>query len=424
MDLKLIKYLIILLEDNANSFCYFNCNNKSKNNLIDIDILSKIPKLVDKNNLFVNLLYGTKKIPANYQKIIDKINHIKYIPINSPSNNQYEGNILLLNTENINLINNLKDNNNNLNIIFRIKKNELKKLYNIFNSLLGKFKRFNITLLDIPEYKENDFDIYKEQLKKIGNVLIKEYKNAKPIEFNVISDRIFLNKMNNCNAGIDHITLATNGKFYICPGFYYDDPNDSIGDLKKGINIKNNQLLELENAPICKICDAYHCKRCIWLNKKTTLEINTPSHQQCILSHIEREISKNILNELHNTPNFNDFNNINPIPEIDYNDPLDIITGDAKGIIHKKNFQKQNEYITIKDGDKLIKLPKLKQVKPQNENDYISLKDNNRPAISPNLRQMNQQSNIDDYLQNLSTKDLLIEIYKMQKEILKEFNKR
>ena len=110
-------------------------------------------------------------------------------------------------------------------------------------------------------------------------------------------------------------------------------------------------------------------------------------------------VSKNILNELHNTPNFNDFNNIKPIPEIDYNDPLQIITGEAKGIIKKDISQQQNDYITVKDGDKSIKLPKLKQVNPHD-------------------------GDINKYLQNLSTKDLLIEIYKMQKEILKEFNKR
>lgn len=376
MNLSSIKYLIILLHDYAASFCYYKSNNNSNNKLIDINILSKILKLVKKNNLYANFMYSSKELPSGYKKIIDKVNHLKYIPINSSSQYQYEKNVLLLNTENIDLINNLK-NYKNLNIILRLEKDKLKNIYDIFNSLLGKFKRLNLSLLDIPEYKENDFDIYKEQLEKIGNILIKEYKNANPIEINVLSDRIFLNQMNNCNAGIDHITLAPNGKFYICPGFYYDDINDSIGDLKKGISIKNSKFLNLDHATICKICDAYHCKRCIWLNKKLTQEINTPSHQQCVLSHIEREISKNILKELHNTPNFNDFNN-KSIPEIDYNDPLQVITGEAKGII-KNN------------------ISHIKQV---------------------NLH----ERDLDKYLHKLSTEDLLDEIYKVQKEILKKIS--
>ena len=192
--------------------------------------------------------------------------------------------------------------------------------------------------------------------------------------------------MQNCNAGIDHITIAPNGKFYICPAFYYDDVNNSVGDIKSGLNIKNSQLLELNHAPICKICDAYHCKRCVWLNKKITLEINTPSHQQCVLSHAEREVSRILLSDLHNTSNFNDFNKITPIPKIDYNDPIMIVTGEYKGAV-KNNFPDEND-------------------------DFMRLKQ---------INQMQDKKDINPEL--LSSKDLLIEIYKLQVEILKELKK-
>lgn len=97
--------------------------------------------------------------------------------------------------------------------------------------------------------------------------------------------------MNNCNAGYESITLAPNGKFYVCPGFYQDDMYD-VGSLDDGLKIKNQHLYELRFAPICRTCDAYHCKRCIWLNKKTTFEVNTPSKEQCIISHLERNASR------------------------------------------------------------------------------------------------------------------------------------
>ena len=103
--------------------------------------------------------------------------------------------------------------------------------------------------------------------------------------------------MNNCNAGIESITLAPNGNLYLCPGFYYDD-EESVGNLDDGINIKNQQLLRLDHAPLCRICDAYQCKRCIWLNKKTTIEVNTPSHEQCVMAHLERNQSRLLLTEL------------------------------------------------------------------------------------------------------------------------------
>ena len=81
--------------------------------------------------------------------------------------------------------------------------------------------------------------------------------------------------MNNCGAGDTTITLAPDGKFYIRPAFYLTDEVDalgrlnySIGDLQNGMNIKNSQLYKLDYAPLCRQCDAYQCKRCIWLNRK------------------------------------------------------------------------------------------------------------------------------------------------------------
>jgi len=111
-------------------------------------------------------------------------------------------------------------------------------------------------------------------------------------QINLLTDRILLDKMNNCNAGIENITLAPNGKFYVCPAFYLENENDSVGDLVTGINIKNKYLYQLQNAPLCRKCDAYQCKRCVWLNRKTTREVNTPSHEQCVVAHIERNAGR------------------------------------------------------------------------------------------------------------------------------------
>ena len=126
--------------------------------------------------------------------------------------------------------------------------------------------------------------------------------------------------MNNCNAGWKSITLAPNGKFYVCPAFYINDEKDSIGDLKEGLNIKNPQLYKLDHAPICRNCDAYQCKRCIWLNRRMTLEVNTPSHEQCVVAHLERNASRLLLEKIRKS---GDFLPNKEIKEIDYLDPFD-----------------------------------------------------------------------------------------------------
>ena len=131
---------------------------------------------------------------------------------------------------------------------------------------------------------------------------------------------MMLEKMNNCGAGDSNITLAPNGKFYVCPAFYYENEENCIGDLKHGLDIKNPQLYKLNFAPICRHCDAYQCKRCIWLNRKITLEVNTPSHEQCVVAHLERNTSRELLENIRKHGMF--MPDIE-IKEIDYLDPFD-----------------------------------------------------------------------------------------------------
>ena len=115
---------------------------------------------------------------------------------------------------------------------------------------------------------------------------------GKGVQLNLSETGLMLTEMNNCGAGDSNVTLAPNGKFYFCPAFYYEDEGQSVGDLKSGLDIKNPQLLRLDHAPICRKCDAYQCRRCIWMNKRLTLDANTPSHQQCVVAHLERNASR------------------------------------------------------------------------------------------------------------------------------------
>ena len=128
--------------------------------------------------------------------------------------------------------------------------------------------------------------------------------------------------MNNCNAGYESITLMPNGRFYPCPGFYYDNLDEDFGNIEQGVSVRNQQLYKLDHAPICSHCDAYQCRRCVWLNRKTTLEVNTPSKEQCVWSHIERNASGKILSSIRKNLGQMVLQNIS-IPEIKYLDPFD-----------------------------------------------------------------------------------------------------
>ena len=105
-----------------------------------------------------------------------------------------------------------------------------------------------------------------------------------------------------------------------CP--HYDEDGSAVGDLSTGLNILNRQLYQLDHAPLCRRCDAYQCRRCIWLNHKITLEVNTPSHEQCVIAHIERNASKKLLDNIRRHGEF--LPDKETIKKIDYLDPFDV----------------------------------------------------------------------------------------------------
>lgn len=51
-----------------------------------------------------------------------------------------------------------------------------------------------------------------------------------------------------------------------------------------------------------------------------TLEVNTPSHEQCVVAHIERNASRQIANNLKKRNKF--YYDVEAIKEIDYLDPF------------------------------------------------------------------------------------------------------
>lgn len=95
----------------------------------------------------------------------------------------------------------------------------------------------------------------------------------------------------------------------------------SIGSLATGVDIKNAQLYKLSHAPICRNCDAYQCRRCVWLNRKTTYEINTPSREQCVVAHMERNASRDLLMNIRKQMVF--LPDKEDIKDISYLDPYD-----------------------------------------------------------------------------------------------------
>ena len=280
-----MEYLVILLDDMAPSYCAYTVPPRERRLISTEDLKAGITFAL-KENLRVQFVCPEYALPPEYRALMETVEHSRIQTADCTERgtevavfnrwDSLEGYPYAPETA----------------YILRTGKEEFFRQYPQIAGILERVARLNVIITDIETFGEED----------------------------LLTDRLMLEEMNNCNAGWKNITLAPDGRFYICPAFYYENEPKCVGSLKTGLHIGDACLYRPDYAPICRRCDAYHCRRCIWQNKKTTLEVNIPSREQCVTAHIEREAARCLLDELHK---HGLFANREEIKELSYLDPLD-----------------------------------------------------------------------------------------------------
>ena len=303
---NMLQYLNILLDDKAVSYCHYDLS-KATSRPMPLDILKKGIRFAMMENLMIQFVFPSHPLPEGYEEVVESIDHFNI------KDNSSDCDVLVVDGWGF-------QPEDDTPVVLRTTKEQLFAHCSEVKRLLQKVKHLSIVIIDVDTFSEEDFDAYRKVLDGLVGDVTALFKKGLSPQLNIITDRMVLKEMNNCGAGDTNITLAPNGKFYICPAFYHENEEDCIGDLEHGLDIKNPQLYRLDYAPICRHCDAWQCRRCVWMNKKTTLEVNTPSRQQCVVAHLERNASRQLLMEIrkHGT-----FLPDTEIGEIDYLDPFD-----------------------------------------------------------------------------------------------------
>lgn len=268
-----------------------------------------------KENLMIQFVYPEYDLPNEYLPIIDSIDHINIKPFIQAGKDD----ICVINISDAGeLIQQIKHDT----VVVRGTICEFSHNINLFKNLIYNVGRVNVVLTSLTQTQNIEISLYSKFLDETVDYIVSETKKGRMLpKLNILTDRLTLDKMNNCNAGTETITIGPNGKFYICPGFYHDSDTDiELNGLD--LTIPNKRLYELDKAPICRECDAFQCHRCIWINKKRTNEVNTPSHNQCVISHYERNASLKLLSKLRENGPF--LKGVS-IPVLDYLDPFEKI---------------------------------------------------------------------------------------------------
>lgn len=328
----MIQYLVILLDDTSTSYCH--CTNyKRESKLISLENLKSAIFFAMKENLMIQYVLPEYELPIEYKEVMNSIDSHLIVSSTCEDRNATDAADVIVFDSWTGL--DYWNFDKGQSYVLRTTKEDYFDRYLILKVAFEKALRINVVFTDVDTFTDADFEAYKQTLEVLSLSIVKEYAKGHYVQFNLLTDRILLKEMNNCGAADSNITLAPDGKFYVCPTFYYDGVCDgtevslgdvcqkgfSIGSLREGLDIKNSQLYKLDHAPLCRNCDAYQCNRCIWLNRRTTLEVNTPSHEQCVMAHIERNAARKLLADIRI---LGAFISGQEIKEIDYLDPFDV----------------------------------------------------------------------------------------------------
>lgn len=309
----MLKYLVILLNDQSVSYCHYN--NKGEDRYLPLDTLRKGILFAMKNDLKIQYVFPKASLPEEYYESINDMFHDNIGPLCQSD----ICSIVVIDGMNEFLV--YQDNlDAEKRYVIRTTIHEFFANFEHFKKLFADNISFNVVFTDVKDFTDEKIGRYQAVLKELGGSAKDFIVAGHNVNTNILTDRIALEEMNNCGAGDTSIALAPNGKFYPCPAFYYSEiPYGEIGDIDNGIRENNHELYSLERSPLCRRCDAFHCKRCVWLNKLMTNEINIPSRQQCLMAHVERNASMDLLEEFHKLDLLREKN----IEQIDYLDPFD-----------------------------------------------------------------------------------------------------
>ena len=314
----MLKYLIIQLDDTAVSFCHYQ-NETSKRRLITFETLKEAIFWSMKENLSIQFLYPDYTLPKEYKSVIAKTYHTDIVP-STCEDTDLRVNADVVVFDSLASIGSY-DFSKEKSYVFRATLDELLNSGTQLFGILPNIGRLNIVVTDIYSFTNEYEERYELFLSSLSEKVIAEYTVNHGVQVNLLTDRMMLDGMNNCNAGVETISLCPDGKFYVCPAFYSSASDRySVGTPGDGLDLKNPQLYRLDHAPLCRICDAWQCRRCVWLNKEMTLEVNTPSREQCVMAHIERNASRMLLGEIRK---IGQFLPEKEITEIDYLDPFE-----------------------------------------------------------------------------------------------------
>lgn len=264
----MLKYLTILLDDTSISYCHYE-NIKEDFKLISLADLKAGIMFAIKENLIIQIVLPNYELPPEYKEVINSVEHISIISSLCEDGSLHAEADIVVFDDWIGL--DLYSFKEGVIYMIRTSKYDFFERYLFLQRPLSMAARMNVILTDIKTFNKNDIEKYEKILAALSEKIEKLCLKGKSPQLNLLTNRIRLKDMNNCDKDMGNITLAPNGKLYVCPAFYLVDDIEtkfSIGDLKYGFDLEISQQYKFCSTPPCQNCNTYQHINCAWLNNK------------------------------------------------------------------------------------------------------------------------------------------------------------
>ena len=202
----MLQYLVILLSEKSVSYCHYE--NKNTHHLLELSSLKEALRFSMFENLSVQYVFPHGELPKEYISTIEEVENVKIMPANSPYAEYAD--VLVFDG-----FLNLQSNKTGVPYVVRVFRDEFLANYEKLIPLLEITPHLSVVFKDLVKFGENDFAQYKTVLSKLSNHIEKLYADGKSPQFNLLTDRMYLDKMRNCEAGVKTITLAPDGNGYV-----------------------------------------------------------------------------------------------------------------------------------------------------------------------------------------------------------------
>jgi len=319
-----MRSLVVLLDESAPSFCYYEPRASASPRRMSRETFGRVLAFADQNALSLQLVSGRDGVDPFVADALGQRPYTRFVPLGSPGADEDDVLVVDGTSWDAQALGSVRHRV----CVLRVAEDGLAELPGAWERLSKHAYRIVLVATGLDRYDEAGLRRYEAALLDLRQRLAAKYLRGEGLELSVISDRLALRAPSDCGAGVDHLTVTPGGDLHLCPGFAMDGA-PPVGSLSGERRIENAELLLRDRAPICGACDAYQCRRCVYMNRRATLELNTPPWQVCRAAHAEREASRVMLESLHRR---RCLEAIGPIPPLDYADPLDPLMQVRHGI--------------------------------------------------------------------------------------------